>query len=260
MELNCESLQKIVQSFSLVQSCDIIRSGALRISTLFNFPDGSSIDLFLKPTNDLPGNLILSDFGQTADYVADLQFDLFATQKRRVMLEDICSSLGVAQAHDSFEIIIESQQITDLSQAIVRLAQACIRASDLVFTQRLKNVGSFQDEVEEFLATSQIHYEPDIVLIGDFDQAVKVDFKVKGRKVISLIQTLSSRSNTHVASNETFRRWYDLQSYKQSNQFLTILDQASGGYRDDDVKRLSQMSSVFGFPKEQEQIFEALGA
>ncbi len=260
MELNCESLSKIVQSFSLVQSCDIIKSGALRLSTPFNFPDGSNIDLFLKPTNDLFGNLVLSDLGQTSDYVSDLQFDLFATKKRRIILDDICSSLEVTQNNGSFEIIIEAQQVTNLPQAIVRLAQTCIRASDLVYTQRLKNAGSFQDEVEEFLATSQVYYDPDIVLVGDFDKEVKVDFRVKGSKVISLVQTLSSRNNTHVASNEVFRRWYDLQSYKQSNQFLTILDQTSGGYRDDDVKRLSNMSSVFGFPKEQEQIYEALAA
>ncbi|MGH8500006.1 MAG: DUF1828 domain-containing protein, partial [Methylococcales bacterium] len=174
MVIDCDNLKQSVQSFSLVKSCDVIKSGALRIATPFHYSDGSNIDLFLDPTPDLFGNLILSDLGQTAAYVADLQFDLLATRKRQLIIEDICHSLGVSQKDGIFQISIEPRQLSDLPQAIVRLAQACIRASDLVFTQRLKNAGSFQEEIEEFLASNRFHYESEISLIGEFDKEVKV--------------------------------------------------------------------------------------
>jgi hypothetical protein len=260
MILNCESLQSIVKSFSLVEACDVIKSGAIRIATPFYYPNGSQIDLFIQPTNDLFGNVILTDLGQTADYVADMQFNLWATKKRRTLLDDICNALDVAQSDGSFYIRIASQEIKDLPQAIVRLAQACIRATDLIFTQRLQNSGTFQEEVEEFLASHQLPYEPDLELTGRYQNVVNVDFKVQGRRISSLVETLSTRANTHVVATEVFRRWYDLEPYRMAHQFMTIYDEAAGNYKDDDLKRLSEYSAVFGFPKEQEQIYEALAA
>lgn len=260
MMLNCDNLKDIVQSFSLVDACDVIKSGALRIATPFKYPNGSQIDLFLKPTNDLFGNYLLSDLGQTADYVADMQFNLFATKKRRVLIDDICESLGVKQSEGGFAILIPAQEIASLPNAIVRLAQACIRATDLVFTQRLQSSGTFQEEIEEFLATHQLLYESDVELPGRYNNLIKVDFKVRGERLSSLVQTLSTRTNAHVVSNEVFRRWHDLEPYRLGNQFMTIYDEASDNYRADDLSRLSEYSLVLGYPNEQDRIFEALAA
>ena len=260
MTLSCENLKGLVQSFSLVQQCDVVKNGALRIATPFNYPNGSQIDLFLEHTNNLFGGYLLSDGGQTADYVADMHFKLWATKKRRILIDDICNLLQVGQSAGGFEIHLEPQQLNELPQAIVRLAQACIRIADLIFTQRLQNTGTFQEEVEEFIALNDLPYEPDIYLIGAFNKEVKVDFRVHGQKVTSLIQTLSTRTNAHPLSNEIFRRWYDLQPYRVNNQFITIYDETSNVFRDDDLQRLNDFSLVLGFPNDQEQIYEAIAA
>lgn len=260
MSLDCEKIKDIVQSFSLVEACDVIKSGAIRIATPFHYPNGSNIDLFLNPTNDLFKDFILTDLGQTADYVTDMQFNLWATKKRRGLINDICSALGVEQKDSSFQIQIQASEINALPQAIVRLAQTCIRATDLIFTQRLQDSGTFQEEVEEFLAAKDLSYEPDITLPGRFQYVIKVDFRVKGRRISSLVQTLSTRTNNHPAAIEIFRRWYDLESYRNAYQFVTIYDESLGIYREDDLKRLSEQSIVFGFPKEQAQINEVLAA
>lgn len=260
MTVNCENIMEYLKSFSLVKDCDIIKSGELRISTPFNYPNGSHIDLFLRRNNDLFGTYILSDLGQTADYVDDMQFNLWATKKRRTIIDDICNSLNILQADGQFQTQLTPEDFKQFYNPIVRLSQACIRISDLVFTQRLTIGGTFQDEVEEFLSVSHLKYEPEIILNGDFDNEVKVDFKVYGRNIISLVQTLSAGTNSHAVSNEIFRRWYDIKSYKNSNQFLTVYDQSYNTYRDDDIKRLSELSVVLGFPKEQEQIIESLAA
>lgn len=260
MKLNCEAIKEHVKSFSLVKDCDIIKSGDLRIATPFNYPNGSHIDLFLKKNNDLFNSYILSDFGQTSDYVSDMQFNLWATKKRRLIIDDICQSLNVEQSDGQFQIELTYDDIKQFYNPIVRLSQACIRVSDLVFTQRLTNSGTFQDEMEEFLDISHFKYEPNIILKGDFDNDVKVDFKVFGSNIISLVQVLSAGTNSHAVSNEIFRRWYDIKSYRNLNQFITVYDQNYKTYRDDDIKRLSELSTVLGFPKEQEQIVESLAA
>lgn len=52
----------------------------------------------------------------------------------------------------------------------------------------------------------------------------------------------------------------DIESYKNSKQFITIYDQGYETYREEDIKRLSKLSLVLGFPKEQDQILEAVAA
>lgn len=258
--INCEKTKEHIRSFSLVKECDAIQSGDLRIATPFNYPNGSAIDLFITRGDDLFKNYILSDFGQTSDYVSDMQFNLWATKKRRDIINDICESLNVTQSDGQFEIKLDDKGLTCLSDAIVRLAQVCIRVSDLLFTQRLVSSGTFTEEIEDFLSIKDLIYEPDVIVKGEFDNDVKIDFKVSGKSITSLIQTISTGTNSRVVSNEVFKRWFDIQSHRDSNQFITIYDQTYKNYHEDDIARLSKFSTVFGFPREQDQISEVINA
>ena len=259
MILTCDNLVEVVRPLSLVQQCDVIKSGAMRISTPFRYPDGSFIDVFISPITGNPGYFVLSDGGQTTDYVSDLQFNLWASKKRRILIEDICTPLGVKHEDESFEIVLSPDKIEDLSHAIVRLAQACIRATDLIYTQRAPSVGSFQDEIEDFFSIKHLNYESEVTLPGDAGKLVKVDFKVKGERVSSLIQTLAGRTSLHAQANEKLSRWIDLDVHKQTNQFITVVDQSSA-VQPADVRRLEKFSQVFSYPADQEQFFESVAA
>lgn len=260
MVLSCENLRETVSGFSLVQQCDVVKSGALRIATPFHYPNGSNIDLFLEQNLDLFGGVILTDKGLTADYVADYNFNLWKSKKRRILIEDICSTLEVQQQSGRFQIYLQPDEIPQLSSAIVRLAQACLRATDLVFTQRLQMLGAFQDEVEDFIAVKNLDYESDVILPGAYGKEVKVDFHVTGVSVSSLVQTFSTRTNSHPLANEIFIRFWDLQAYRSHNQFITVYDDLSH-FRDDDLRRLNEISPlVLGFPSESEQIYESLAS
>src|ERR1700755_3438761 len=126
-------------------------NGMLRIATPFNYPNGAQIDLFLESEAGLIKDFILSDYGLTTNYLLDLQIKPWAARKRRQLIEDICSILGVEYRAGKLQIYLKSKALQELPQAMVRLAQACIRMADLSFTQRLQLVGTFQDEVEEFI-------------------------------------------------------------------------------------------------------------
>jgi hypothetical protein len=259
---NCESLREQVKEFSLVRSCDIIRNGTLRISTPFSYPNGSHIDVFLGVSGGLFSQYFLSDYGQTTDYLADMQIKPWATRKRRILIDDICKSLGVQQRSGAFEIDFENNNLSSLPHAMVRLSQACIRVADLAFTQRMQTSGTFQEEVEEFIAWTDLPYEPDIELVGAFGKPVKVDFRVQGQAIISLVQTFSTpyAGTAHLTANEIFRRWYDLNPYRTNNQFITVFDTSNRIFREDDLRRLSDFSLVLGFPEEQDEIQEVLAA
>jgi hypothetical protein len=262
MSVNCENLKSLVQGFSLVQACDVIESGALRIATPFHYPNGSQIDLFLEMPRGLFQQYELTDYGQTADYLMDMQIKPWATSKRRTLIKDVCQALGVNQEGGKFGLTIQPSQMEDFSSSLVRLAQACIRIADLSFTQRLQMTGAFQENVEEFFSDANLSYETDVALTGQFGNVVKVDFGVHGKRVNSLVQILSTptTTNSHARSIEVFRRWYDLAPHKEQNQFVTLFDSSRDVYKPDDLERLQTVSTVLGFPEEQGEILETVAA
>jgi hypothetical protein len=260
-QVDCQSLKGIVSKFSLVEDCDVVNSGALRIATPFNYPNGSQVDLFLECSNNLFPQYVLSDYGLTANYLLDMHIRAWGTSKRRQLIQDICETLEVNMDAGVFQIPL-GQDMASLSSAIVRLAQACIRVSDLSCTQRLLSSVTFQENVEEFIAGAELPYEAEPVLIGAFGNPVKVDFRVKGSKILSLVQTLSAPNptNAHPKSIEVFTRWFDLQSHNgHRHQFVTVFDTINS-FKEYDLERLSLVSTVVGFPEDREELREILAA
>lgn len=230
------------------------------MSVPFQHLNGSQIDLFLKPQSD---EWVLSDFGQTIAYLMDLQVNPWSTAKRKQLVEDICKSLKIEQHDGEFKTVIRAANLNDdLSSAMVRLSQACIRISDLAFTQRLRSPVLFKEDVAEFLETSQLKYEEDYSLVGQFGNRVEVDFSVTGRSVHSLVQTLSTgnAAAAHSLGNEVFRRWYDLTNQKPKNQFLTIYDTNTDFFKKEDLKRIESVSTILGYPAQAPEIQQALSA
>ncbi len=262
MTMNCETLQGFVKEFSLIRQCDIIQNGMLRMATLFKYPDGAYIDVFLGKTQELLSGWVLTDLGQTTAYLLDLNIKPWTTKRRKQIVSDICKGLEVEQDGGEFKVAIAEDQMADLPQAIVRLSQACIRCSDLVLTQRFRMPAVFKEELEEFVEGTALQYESAIILPGQYGWDIPIDFQVHGRNVNSLIQTLSTINTVaaHGLSNEVFRRWYDLSTQRVQYQFLTVYDTNSDVFRDDDLARLGSVSTVFGFPAHQEDLSLALGA
>ena len=150
--MDCNDVKRAISGFSLVVDCGRIDNGLMRLATPFRYPDGSLIDVFvLSDPSRLPQvpSFTISDLGQTTANLLDMHIKTWTTKKRKQAVADVCASLGVAQRGGEF--VIELASLSELSDAIVRLSQACIRVSDLIFTQRISAPVSFRDDVEEFL-------------------------------------------------------------------------------------------------------------
>ena len=262
MQIACENLTELVSGFSLVLDCDKIDDGAIRIATPFTYPNGSHIDVFLKPNNDLFQSFSLSDYGQTAEYLLEIGFDIWKTRRRRQLVADVSAALNVRLDSGAFVAQIDKEEISNLPSFMVKLVQACIRIADLSFINRLQNFITFDSEVEEFLTEKDLAYEPDIEVVSKFNKPIKLSFAVAGQSVNSLVQTLSTRNPTtsHITATEVFRKWFDLAPVKSEQQFVTIYDNNSANIRDEDLYRLDEYSTVLGFPNEREQIAETLAA
>ena len=190
-------------------------------------------------------------------------FNLWTAKKRRQYVIDICGSLEIKYRQNMFEVEILESELPNLSEFIVRLTQACIRITDLSFTQKLQTFATFETEIEEFIDLAELPYESDPPdLIGSYGKPVKVDFKVSGHRINSLIQTWSTRQTytAHTTSNEIYVRWLALKSFRDSYQFITVYDDSSPNAREDDYARLFESSEVFAFPTQREQFLEAIKA
>ena len=261
----CEDLFSYVSGFSLIESCDETRDGSMRLSTPFRYPDGSQIDLFLGNSRQpfLGFDFILSDKGQTTAYLLDLNVKPWATKKRKQAVDDVCEALDVHLDGGQLTISLSQQGLSDLPSMIVRLAQACIRIADLAFTQRLRSVNSFKEDVEEFFAMTGFEYQSPVLLEGRLGTKVEIDFQVMGLSITSLVQTISTGNAfaTHGMVNEIFRRWYELpEDLRIRDQFVTIYDSGQDTYREEDLALLSEKSVILAFPAQLEQIVGVLAA
>lgn len=260
MNLTAEQIQAAVSGFSLVKGCDVVRNGMVRLATPFQYPNGAGIDLFLGAQPELFDKWTLTDLGQTTAWLLDLNLKLWTTEKRKQLVSDICRSLEVNQEGGQFQLVLGD--LKQLPEALVRLSQACLRVADLAFTQRLRVASVFNEDFEEFLDLADASYQPDFSIQGQFGKPVKVDYLVKGLRVQSLVQTLSTPSSvaSHTMSNEAFSRWYDLKPHCSQYQFVSIYDTTNDSFRDDDLKRLSSLSILMGYPAQEQDIKATLAA
>ena len=263
MPLTCESLKPFT-ALQLVEDCDEIKGGVLRLSTPFRYPDGSNIDLFMGIDSHLHAPIKLTDLAHTTAYLLDVQIKPWATQKRKHIVDDVCKLLGIDREGGELVVRLTQEELNDgnLPGAMVRLAQACIRIADLSFTQRLRAPVNFKDDVEEFITGEGVAVESAITLLGKYGKEVPLDFRTRGRKIESLLLTLSTANAAaaHGLANEVFRKWHDLEPHKASHQFLTIYDSTNDVFRDDDLARISEQSTLLAFPAQQEAIRDAIAA
>lgn len=262
MTPDCSNIRSLITDVCLITACDQVRDGSLRLATPFRYPDGSQIDVFLKAAGDLFEGFELSDKGQTTAYLLDLHVKPWTSQKRKQTLADICATLGVEQDGGAFRVRLGKEEIKDLPDAMLRLAQVCIRVADLAYTQRLRPPAALTEDFEEFIVALDRPYQSGVKIPGQYGKEVPFDFLVEGRRVRSLVQilTTANRFAAHTLSNEAFARWYDITPSRNDYQCLTVYDSGNDVFREEDLKRLESVSSIVGFPAESDRLNLSLAA
>lgn len=160
------------------------------------------------------------------------------------------------------KISLAQHELDNLGEALMRLAQACIRVSDVALTYTTRIISPFRDDVEEFLESTGYRYETDRMVPSKFGNEVRIDFSVTSAHSEFLLQTLTA-ANPAVArhtSDDLFTKWYDISIMKSATSFLTVLDSSSSAFAVPDVRRLEDVSIVIGFPDQQDLLLETLAA
>jgi hypothetical protein len=260
--IGCQQIQASASRLTIVIDCALIGSDILRVTTTFRYPDGSYVDLFVKETpNELFHSYVLTDMGSTTAYLLDMNLRAWKTSKRRNAVGQICKVLGVSQDGGALQVLIK-RNAEDFGSAVLRLAQACIRVSDLALTYTIRSVSAFKDDVEEFLDSTGFEYKVDPKFQGQFGKEVRIDFQIYGPRQESLVQAITA-ANSVVANrvaDDSFTRWYDIKVHRSGKQFITVYDSIVTAFDPTDLLRLEDLSIIVGFPDQQEILREVLAA
>lgn len=242
--IDTAELQRKVAGHRLIRGVDRLPKGHVRLETEFLYPDGSSVDVFVVDDAPLLRKMKLTDLGQTMSWLLDVQVKPWLSKKRQRLVEDALRIYAVEQVGGALERPLTS--VDDVMEGVVRLGQACVRVADLSYTRRSALQTGLSEDLEEFLADAELSFEANRELAGRYGAKVRVDFLVQGATLTSAVLALSSgsASQAHVVANEIFRKWHDLDVPERSEHRVTIFDDRYDVYRDDDMRRLHDMSDV----------------
>jgi hypothetical protein len=229
---------------SLVRELHVRSSGAVLLETVFKYPDGTSIEVEVGVPS-AGGEVVLSDLAQTTAWLLNLRVKPWLSAKRRALQADALLTYGVEREGGELRLRVAADAAA-LADGVVRLAQACLRTADLMFTRRTSIHSSFAEEIEDLLADSDLPYETDVELPGRQGKLVRVDFSVHGGRTRSLVMTLASQSVSAAKARATgvFCSFYDLKDASRAEQFVTLFDDRSSAIREEDLKRLEELSQV----------------
>jgi hypothetical protein len=243
--VNLGDLQNRLGAFSLFKGLDQLAKGHIRIETQLKYPDGTSIEVFLKSPIGQQ-NFTLSDLGQTTAWLMTAQVRPWLSKKRQALLSEVVRTSGARQEGGALEI--SAPTVADITVAAVRLAQCCSRVADLTFTKRTSLQTLAKEEIEEFLVDIDATFESDVALPCR-GREVKVDFLVTTPVKASAILALSSKNNNsaHTMANEIFTKWYDIEKSGHAANRVTIYDDRNNVYRAEDLDRLQEVSVLLPF-------------
>lgn len=214
-----------------------------RIRTPFLYPDGDNIDLFVRQTGD---TWTITDLGETLRWLRMQSLSPKRSPKQQAVIEDIALNHGV----EFFKgMLLLRSHTAEYAPAVIRLAQAALRVSDLWFSFRNRAVQSVVDEVADFLTEKSFPFGRGERLVGRSGKTWTPDFHVRVPEQSSLVYVLTtgSRSASRPIVEHVVAAWYDLNQLTIGPEGLhcvSLFDDTSDVWTDEDFRLVEPLSEV----------------
>lgn len=215
-----------------------------RIRTPYLYPDGDNIDLFMKTDGEV---VSVSDLGETLRWLRSQTLSPRRSPKQNALIADACLTHGVEPYKGM--LLARCRAGDSLANVTMRVAQACLRVSDLWFTFRTRAVESVTDEVADFLGERQFNFEQGAKLAGRSGRGWTVDFHVRAPSRSSLVYVLStgSRSAARSVAEHVLAAWYDLSNLAagpEALRFVSLFDDTADVWTAEDFRLVESLSKV----------------
>lgn len=132
---NDELCSAIGESLPTHFECTPAPREGVRVRTPLMYPDGGMVDVFVSEQS---GSYSVTDFGETLGWLRMQSVSTRQSPKQNRMVEYTCQTLGV-ELHRG-QLMLRAAAADGLGEAVLRLAQAAVRVSDLWFTLRAKEL------------------------------------------------------------------------------------------------------------------------
>lgn len=244
--MKCEDIIRAIRELNKYFTCEEFENFIL-VDTPFEYPDGDPIQLYFF--RDSNGKIVLSDFGETLSYLLINRFDPFSSKRREKVLNQILRSVNIKLKNGELRI----ENPTDVAASIIKLTEACLRVSDLIFSHRMRGAPAFKEQVSSFLLENNVRFTEDFYEEGSTGSKYRIDFYLYVEPP-SLLQTLSSRSEGYadILVSKTFTMWYDLKEKDGQYRYLTLIDDTRDVWKPTKLELLKRVSNVYYWSKKEE--------
>ena len=235
------AVDQLIGVFSGSVDCTETDSGNFVLSTPLMYPDRDHIQLYIRQLQG--GNYLISDSGRTMMKLDTYGFDLRRSPRRRAMIYQITSSIGVRYDSGRFFIVAKENEI---GVKTWDLLMSVYKASDLVFTVTGYTTATFADEFEGFVNERQIQYERGKQLGLDALSIESVDFWFNHSPLPKAVLLLTAGSPGYAVqrSDRVYRTFNELLRVNYSATRLSVLDDRQDVWSDAIKTRLTHVSTV----------------
>ncbi len=242
----------ISDSLPKLFECAVAPEGAVRIRTPFMYPDGDIIDVFIE---DHRNSYLLTDYGETIGWLRMQTYSGDLTTNQLLMVEDTCSTLNIVL--DRGQLTLECSGISLLGDSVIRLGQACVRASDIWFTFRTRTTRSVADEVDTWLYERALQHKRSTRETGRSGREWTIDFRVVAQDRESLVFILSAGAATRARqlTERVVATCIDLShlTFKSSaSSFISLFDDANGIWKSEDYELVGSVARTASWSRPNE--------
>jgi hypothetical protein len=216
----------------------------VRVRTPFLYPDGDVIDVFAKQQSD---GTTLTDLGETLRWLRMQSVAQRCSPKQRQLIEDTCLNHGVEFFKGMLMLRVSRRE--QISEALVRLAQACLRTSDIWFTLRTRAIETIIDEVEGLLTERNVRFARAERVPGRSGRVWQPDFHTRTPRQSSFVFVLSTGSKTaaRAQSEHVLSACHDLSHYAvgpEAIRFVSLFDDTVDVWREEDFKLVGDLADI----------------
>ena len=231
----------------------------VRVRTPLLYPDGGVVDVFVLQRG---AGYTVTDFGDALGWLGLQSISRRRTRRQEILVQDVCQTLRIQIFQN--QLVLREVVEDTLGEAVLRIAQAAVRVSDLWFTIRGHLLQDTEDEVDEWLREKQISFERQVAKPGRSGRQWTVNFETQAANRTSLIFLLStgSRGAARRITEHVLAGCVDLNHLKvgQPNQaFVSLFDDTVDVWRPEDFQMVEEHSEIarWSAPDELERILTA---
>ena len=239
--------------------CTPARREGVRVRTPLLYPDGGIVDVFVV---EREGRYQITDLGEALGWLRMQSASARRSPKQNRMVEDTCQTLGVELNRG--QLVLRSDGRDVVGEAVLRVAQAVVRVSDLWFTLRASRAETVADEVADWLVEKEMSFDRAVNRHGRSGRSWTIDYQTRTNDRTSFVFLLStgSRGAARRVAEHVLAGCVDLSHLRTTQPhlaFVSLFDDTEDVWREEDFSLLEQQSVVarWSRPDEFEQILLA---